>query len=157
MRSIRRFFPVAGSMAAFLALAGCGPKADPVRDFDSMQIGLPNGRTILAEVMRTEEDTLRGMMFRDSLPEGHGMLFIYGKQGKYSSWMYEVRIPLDIVWIAQDRRVVEVVPDAQPCKSLKKGRDCPHLGGHQPAQFVLELPAGDAAKNGIWVGSVMSF
>lgn len=122
-----------------------------------MQIGLPNGTMILAELMETQDDLLRGMMFRDSMRPGHGMLFVYAKQRTYKSWMYEVRVPLDLVWINNERRVVEVVPNAQPCLSKVKGRDCPKYGGNADARFMLELPAGDAAKNGVRVGATLSF
>ena len=82
----------------------------------------------------------RGMMYRDSLPPGQGMLFVHTKPGNYAYWMYNVKMPLDIVWMDGDRRVVEIVASAQPCKT--KASECPHYGGQKLARYVLELAAG---------------
>src|SRR5215510_1777880 len=87
-------------------LAGCGEKNDAVDEFRTTKIRLPDGKVIRAEVMRREEDMMRGMMFRDSLPEDRGMLFIHGKPGKYTYYMYQVKIPLDIIWMDARNTVV---------------------------------------------------
>ena len=75
------------SLALLIALAAAGCKqSDPVRDFSSTEVTLPNGKVLLCEVESTEVDMARGMMFRDSLPEGRGMLFLHSKPGKYPYW-----------------------------------------------------------------------
>lgn len=109
----------------------------------------------MAEVMRNEKDMYRGMMFRDELKPNRGMLFIHGSEGPYKYWMYQVRIPLDIIWLSSSRRVVEIAANAQPCKT--NANDCPQYGGNAPAQFILELPGGAAGKHGLKTGDVVSF
>lgn len=99
---------------------------------------------------------LRGMMFRDSLAPDRGMLFIHGAPGKYSYWMYQVRIPLDIIWIAPNHGIVEISADTPPCPS-KSASACPSFGGQQTAVYVLELAGGSARKYSLKVGDTISF
>ncbi len=117
---------------------------------------MPNGKTVIAEVMTNPTDISRGMMFRDSLEPDHGMLFIYGSPGRYQSWTYQVKIPLDIIWLDQKRRVVEISANTPPCGSTS-ARTCPNYGGRENSLYVLEIGGGLAAKYGVQVGSVIEF
>jgi uncharacterized protein len=142
--------------ALCFALGACSSSSDPVRDFSSRDVTLPDGKTIAAEVMTDPVDMNRGMMFRDSLAPDRGMLFIHGSPNRYSYWMYQVKIPLDIIWMDQNRRVAEISADTPPCTS-KSARNCPNYGGHEVALYVLELGGGQAAKHGVQVGSYINF
>jgi uncharacterized membrane protein (UPF0127 family) len=119
------------------------------------EITLPDGAKIQCEVMIRPEDMARGMMFRDALPEGRGMLFVHREAGKFSYWMPNVRMPLDIVWMDADRRIVEMSADTPPCKT-EPGL-CPHFGGNFDALTVLELPAGSIARHKLAVGARIEF
>ena len=136
-------------------LTGCGGGADPVDEYNTAKITLPDGTVIRAEVMRREEDMRRGMMFRDSVPENRGMLFIHGTPGKYNYFMYQVKIPLDIIWMDSRNSVVEISENTPPCTT--KASECPVYGGKQDSLVVLELAAGQAKKHGIRVGTTISF
>jgi len=138
-----------------LALAGCGSKHDPLEDLGTRLITLPAGMQVRAEVLTNPQDMARGMMFRDSLAPDRGMLFVHGHPGNYPYWMYQVRIPLDIIWLDSERRVVEIAADTPPCKS-EPGL-CPNYGGHFAAQYVLELAGGMAAKYGVKPGERVEF
>ncbi len=140
-------------MAAMLC--GCGPQTESLEDLQTRTVRLPSGREVRAEVLIKPSDLQRGMMYRDSLPSGQGLLFVHAKPGNYAYWMYNVQMPLDIIWLDTEHRVVDVVANAQPCKT--KASECPQYGGQKLAQFVLELPAGEAARNGIETGSFLSF
>ena len=118
-------------------------------------VKLPNGQEIRSEVEIDQIDMQKGMMFRDSLARGHGMLFIHDKPGLYPYWMYQVRIPLDMLWMESSRRIVEISADTPPCKT--KASQCPTYGGHQQAQFVLELGGGEAQRLGLHVGDTLDF
>jgi uncharacterized membrane protein (UPF0127 family) len=131
--------------------SACGPRSVAINDFRSTEITLPNGKKILAEIMHQEVDMMRGMMFRESLAADRGMLFIHGGPGKYAYWMYQVKIPLDMIWMDRSRNIVEIVNSAAPCVS-KKNNECPQYGGNQMAMFVLELAGGEASKNRLQVG-----
>jgi uncharacterized membrane protein (UPF0127 family) len=105
--------------------------------------------------MRREEDMRRGMMFRDSLPENRGMLFIHGTPGKYSYFMYQVKIPLDIIWMDSQRTVVEISENTPPCTTNASA--CPTYGGTKEAVLVLELAGGTARKHGVVPGARLEF
>ena len=138
-------------VAALLALAACGNRPITMDDFRTRVITLPNGRQIRAEVVTHPTEMMRGMMFRDSLAEDRGMLFIHGSEGKFQYYMFQVRIPLDIIWINRNQFVVEISPNTPPCTS-KAAAGCPTYGGNENALYVLELAGGVAAKHGLKVG-----
>lgn len=119
-------------------------------------VTLPDGSIVKAEILIKPEDLARGMMFRDSLDADRGMLFAHDKPGRYGYWMYQVRIPLDIVWIDAGRRVVEISANTPPCPSAKAS-ECPSFGGTEEALFVLELKAGTAAQRKIARGTQIDF
>jgi uncharacterized protein len=149
---MRYFLPL---LAMTLAWSGCSPKTETMDALQSVTVTLPGGKRILAEVKIQPADLARGMMFRDALPAGQGMLFMHGKADYYTYWMYQCRIPLDIIWLDANRRIVEIAADAPPCKTVAS--ECPKYGGHSLSLFVLELGGGEAARNGLRVGDTLSF
>jgi len=106
--------------------------------------------------MLNDVDQMRGMMFRDALAKDRGMLFVHPKDGKYSYWMYQCRIPLDIIWMNHERQIVEIAANTPPCPS-KSAKECPGFGGHEPARYVLELAGGGAAMYSLRVGDTLNF
>jgi uncharacterized membrane protein (UPF0127 family) len=136
-------------------MVACDRETTSVEDFNLRGITLPDGTVVKAEVLTHPTDMARGMMYRDTFPEGRAMLFIHSTPNKYQYWMYEVKMPLDIVWLDKSRTVVEVVENAPPC--LTKSSDCVLHGGHRTAMYVLELPAGSARKHGVVEGAVIRF
>jgi uncharacterized protein len=141
-------------IAVMCALAGCGGKEDALEEYATRPVKLPDGTTVRAEVMIRDTDMMRGMMFRDKFPEGRAMLFIHGKPGKYSYYMFQVKLPLDIVWLDNQRRIVEIAENVPPCTT--KASECPNYGGTKEALMVLELPGGYGRKHGIRIGEVLS-
>jgi len=140
---------------AALALLACRNEALKLEDLNTRPVRLPNGVEIRAEVMMHPEDMIRGMMYRDSLPPDRGMLFIHGEPGQYTYWMYQVKIPLDIIWLDAQKRIVEMSPQTPPCTS--RASECPHYGGNVKALYVLELAAGSIEKHGLRLGSQLEF
>jgi uncharacterized protein len=138
-----------------LACAACGPPTVGLDDLTLRTVKLPDGRQIRAEVEINPTDMQKGMMFRDSLPRGRGMLFIHDKPGLYAYWMYQVRIPLDMLWMDASHLIVEISADTPPCKT--KASECGSYGGHQQAQFVLELGGGEARRLGLHEGETLDF
>lgn len=138
-----------------LVSAGCGPETAGPDVLRTCVVTLPDGQQIKAEVEMDPIDMQKGMMFRDSLPRGRGMLFIHDKPGLYPYWMYQVKIPLDMLWMDANHRIVEISADTPPCKT--KASLCGNYGGHQPAQFVLELGGGEARRLGLALGQTLQF
>lgn len=142
-------------VALWVMLAACSTQPDS----DAMilkPVTLPNGQTVQAEVMMRPQDMMRGMMFRPQLPAGRGLLFVHVKPGKFSYWMHNVNVPLDIIWMDTEHTIVEISPNTPPCPE-KDPVKCPQFGGSVESQFVLELGGGEAAKYGLKVGDRLSF
>jgi uncharacterized membrane protein (UPF0127 family) len=137
------------------ACAGCGSRIAEEFPLETRTVLLPNGTNIRAEVVMRPVDMSRGLMFRDSVPRGEGMLFIHDKPGPYTYFMYNVRIPLDMIFMSPDRRIVEIAANVPPCKT--KASACPTYGGHFAAQYVLELGGGEAARYGLKTGDALTF
>lgn len=109
------------------------------------------GERFTVELAETREKQALGLMFRDSLPEDHGMLFISQGESLRSFHMKNTRIPLDIIYFDADLRLVSVAENAQPCRT----RRCPSYLSEGPAKYVLELNAGKAAELGLSPGDLL--
>ena len=143
-------------LAAALLLSACGSSSTKLEDLNTTIVTLPDGNKIVAETMVRDIDLQRGMMFRDALPDGHGMILIEATMGKFPVWTYNCRIPLDVVWINSGLRVVEILTNLPPCPS-SSAKSCPRYGGKEQARYVLELKGGDVARYGLKVGDTLSF
>ncbi len=119
-------------------------------------IGLPDGTTIQAELATTAEQVTLGLMFRTQLAADRGMLFVFPDLQLRGFYMFQTLIPLDIIWIDAARRIVYISEDTPPCPSRNPSQ-CPTYGGDAPAQYVLELAAGQAAAHGLKVGDSLTF
>lgn len=110
-----------------------------------------NGRVISLEVAKTEKQREKGLSGRDSLPQDWGMLFVFDHPSKYCFWMKDTRIPLDMIWLNQQKRVFYIQQDVQP--NSYPASFCPD----QAASYVIELNAGQAAKLNISLAAQLSF
>lgn len=99
------------------------------------------------ELAVSQAEKEKGLMFRDNLKDDEGMLFIYDKEGVYSFWMKNTKIPLDIIWIDNDGKVVFISGNTQPCRS----DICPSINPGLDAKYVLEINGGVAQKIGLKV------
>jgi uncharacterized membrane protein (UPF0127 family) len=89
-----------------------------------------------------------GLMFRDDLPAGRGMLFVFPDEQPRAFWMKNTRIPLDILYFDAEGRLIAVYPSAPPCRS----DPCPHYESYRPSRYVLELRSGTAERLGVTPG-----
>jgi uncharacterized membrane protein (UPF0127 family) len=94
-----------------------------------------------------------GLMYRDEIGKGSGMLFIFGSPGNHGIWMKNMRFPIDIAWLDSRKIVVSVVHSAMPCRSI----NCPVYKPGSTAKYVIELSSGVLAKHGIKIGDRLSF
>ncbi|HUU25425.1 MAG TPA: DUF192 domain-containing protein [Methyloceanibacter sp.] len=102
------------------------------------------------EIATTNGERATGLMFRRSLPEDAGMIFIYDPPQQVSMWMRNTYIPLDMVFITAEGRVRRVEANTEPFST-----DVINSGGAVAA--VLELNAGQAAKTGVRPGDQVIF
>jgi len=89
---------------------------------------------ITVEIARTDEERAKGLMFRESLPDGQGMLFIFDRDQQLSFWMKNTLIPLSIAFIASNGHIVEI-------KDMKP-RDLTSVNSSIPVRYALEVPQG---------------
>jgi len=113
----------------------------------------PDGTHVHLELALTDEEKQLGLMFRDTLPSDHGMLFIFDADGSLDFWMKNTFIPLDFVWVSAAGEVVDVHACVPPCRS----DPCPSYGSGKPARAVLEVNAGFAAAHGVRPGEQLKF
>ena len=108
----------------------------------------PAGKTFEVEVVQDARSREQGLKYRTEMAENEGMLFLFPAVARQRFWMYECRIPLDIIWLDADRRVVYVGEKLPICSSLP----CPDYGPDLDSLYVLELGAGVSARSGIHPG-----
>lgn len=104
-------------------------------------------QAVIVELALDSDSQAQGLMFRESMPENAGMLFMFPETQPLSFWMKNTLIPLDIIYLSEAGEVVHIVT-AQPCKV----RSCPSYPSVSPAKYVLELNAGRATELGLKAG-----
>jgi uncharacterized membrane protein (UPF0127 family) len=114
---------------------------------------LPSGTVYQVEVARTPEQQAQGLMFRESLPANSGMLFPFPEGGVHKFWMKNTMIPLDMIWMDPQGKVLLVSADTPPCKA----DPCPSYGPDAPASSVLEIAGGMAKKEKVEAGKAILF
>lgn len=113
-----------------------------------------NGTRYQVEIANDDESRARGLMFRDQMDEGSGMLFIHEREAPQAYWMKNTRIALDILYFDDARRLVAQQRDVPPCSA---GNRCPSYPSKAPARYVLELNAGHAARLNLANGTELAF
>jgi len=110
---------------------------------------LPSGAEYRLELAVSDEERARGYMFREKIGEREGMMFFFDEPGPHGFWMKNCLVPLDIVWIDGDLRVVHIAEAAPPCPASGA---CPSIAPLRAATYVLEFAAGTARAQGLDVG-----
>jgi uncharacterized membrane protein (UPF0127 family) len=112
------------------------------------------GTRFAVEIADDDAERARGLMFRDELAQGTGMLFVHEREERLAYWMKNTRIPLDILYFDAQRQLVSQQRDVPPCAL---GDACPPYPSDAPARYVLELNAGEAARLGLRDGMELRF
>ncbi len=134
-----------------LALVGPAPSRADERPQSSLpvqmlEIASKTGvHHFAVEFAATPEQTSRGLMFRKELPDGHGMLFDFKRDGEVSMWMKNTLIPLDMLFIRSDGRIHRIAENTVP-HSLTP------IPSGGPVRAVLEIAGGTSRKLGIAAG-----
>lgn len=128
-----------------LAAAGCAAQGQPWVEVA--------GQRYHVEIAADDATRARGLMFRDELAQDAGMLFIWPRAELRSFWMRNTRIPLDIVYLSPELEIVGWSLDTPPCRT----RQCPGYPSGRPAQYVLEVNAGEMARLGAEIGDRVRF
>lgn len=140
------------AMPALLVAAGCSHSTQPrTRGEPEVILQTRAGEEhVKVEIARTDPERQRGLMFRQSLAPGRGMIFLFERPQKLKFWMKNTYIPLDMIFIGADKRVVYVEENAEPLTLSERGPD-------EDTQFVLEVPGGWARAHGVERGVPVRF
>ena len=106
-------------------------------------------KTIKVEIADTDELRMKGLMFRESLPDDSGMLFIFPEENIRHFWMKNTSLPLSIAYVASTGIIIDI-KDLQPHNL----NSVPSAG---PAQYAIEVNQGWFARNGVKPGDQIIF
>ena len=115
------------------------------------RIYVDNGKNLIeinVEIADDNNERIKGLMLKENLEEGRGMFFIFEDESYHKFWMKNTSIPLDIIFIDKNFRIIEV-KNALPCKK----EPCILYEPSKPAKYVLEVNLGFAARNKISTGN----
>jgi len=101
---------------------------------------------VKVELARSEAEQSRGLMFRTELDRDRGMLFLFQVPDEHAFWMHDTLIPLDMIFLGEDRSVVGIVSNAAPRTDTLRSV-------HKPSKYVLEVGGGEAALHGVVPGT----
>src|SRR5262245_55072368 len=120
--------------------------AVPAAGEQTVEIASTSGVHIFSvEVVDNDADRAKGLMYRKELPEGRGMLFDFHRDQEVSFWMQNTYIPLDMIFIRGDGRILRIEENTEPLST----RMIPSRG---PVRAVLEVIGGTSRKLGISPG-----
>jgi len=132
-------------LAAYTAfLLSCAATPPPVQAQTAGNEGLKSitflqqQLEIEVEVAATQMEQERGLMFRTQMPENHGMLFVFTQPAVVNVWMKNTLLPLDVLFLSADGRIVSMLPNLPPC--LKD--PCRVYSSVKAGSYMLELNAG---------------
>jgi uncharacterized protein len=127
--------------------------------FANMPVAEIGKNKIQVEVASTPEQIQRGLMYRTSLPEDNGMVFLFRGKSPVRFWMAHCFIHLDMLMI-KDGKIVKIFENVPPCKEENE-KDCPtYPSSSEPAvevTEVLEVSGGYAKRHGIKEGDSVKF
>jgi uncharacterized protein len=136
--------------AASLLIAACSAAVTfaPARaaGTDTIEIASKSGvHTFSVEIANNDAERERGLMYRKQMATDHGMLFDFQRDQQVSFWMRNTYIPLDMIFIAGDGRIVRIAENAKPMSDDL-------IPSVMPVRAVLEVDGGVARSLGIQTG-----
>ncbi|XYH92411.1 DUF192 domain-containing protein [Sorangium sp. So ce1128] len=100
---------------------------------------------VVVEIARREKERARGLMYRKSMPENRGMIFVFEQRSNHAFWMHNTCIPLDMLFIDSDGTIVGIEENTPTLNDSTFEVGC-------PSTYVLELNAGWARRHGVVAG-----
>lgn len=155
------FLPII-AVAAFITFVGLlsqgkldfiTSKVMPISNTANLKVINIEGTEINIEVAKTNEERSKGLSNRTSLGEKNGMIFVFEKGEKPSFWMKDTKIPLDILWI-KDNKVILINKDVQP-EPNKMDYELKKYPAPSGIDYVLEVNSGFSDKYNIKAGSTV--
>lgn len=139
------------SLGAVLALILTLPLAACAKGPATPSIEL-NGKSYSIELAEDDASREHGLMDRASMPEDHGMLFVFQDDAMRAFWMKNCKFAQDMLFFDDSRKLISVQRNVPACTA----DPCPAYSSGAPARYVLELNAGQADKIGVSPGDVLT-
>ena len=114
------------------------------------KICFKKNKCVLLEVANTFKERRKGLMFRNSLKENHGMLFILDKPINIDIWMKNTLLPLDIIFIS-NTKILNIYENLLPCTK----KNCAKFNSKFKVDKIIELNAGAVKKFNIQIGKIL--
>jgi len=115
-----------------------------------------NTLNVKAEIADSKKERQKGLSGRDNLAISNGMLFVFEKSDIYKIWMKEMKIPIDIIWISEDKNIVHIETGAEPQFDTDDD-DLVIYTPKEKALYVLEINAGLSNANLLQLGDEVTF
>lgn len=144
---IKRFYLIC---VFALALAACANTGKPLKQVNIFSQNSHQKTIVDAELAADDASRMQGLMFRKVMGKKEGMLFLFPSESRMPFWMQNTYLPLDIVFISADRRIVDIAENTKP---LSEDLIQPKASYH----YVLEVNAGFTKEHQIKVGDRVSF
>jgi uncharacterized membrane protein (UPF0127 family) len=141
-----------GWLLVVVALIGCADSADyvPYQDAVREHTLSVGGNELVVEVASTPAQRQQGLMYRESLPEGRGMLFLHPAPRILRFWMKNTYVPLSIAFIDTEGTIVNI-EDMNPLEEV------PGAVSLKPVPYALEVPQGWFRENSVQAGDRIEF
>ncbi len=166
---MRKFFIVTLAVfSLFFMVVSCQHKSKPVID-KSIENIKPEGTefrqdgalnfldsnkklisSIAIEIAETDLARAQGLMYREKMDADKGMLFIMEREEPQNFWMKNTILPLDIIYVSEAMKIVNISPDAVPYSEAQ-------IPSEAPAKYVVEVNAGYAKQHNLKKGDIISF
>ncbi len=149
--SKRPFYWISGFFILVLTSIVVYSEYQKIADKNSITIFTGGGPVkIRVEFAKTTQELENGLMNRDSLEIDSGMFFVFSDEATRSFWMKDTLIPLDVIFVSSVGRVNEITT-LNPCprasrRASQETEICQPYNSKAPAQYVLEINAGQAEK-----------
>ncbi len=135
----------------------CGCRSDPAGSLQTEEVRI-KGVNFKLELALTPEERAEGLMGRREIAADGGMLFVFPNQPPFpaelSFWMKNCLVPIDLLFLDPDGRVV-AVHEMEPPLPGTADHELPAYRSSAPAQFAIELKGGRAAELGVTIGDVI--
>lgn len=135
--------------ALLLAVAASLP---PPQHLPTILVRAPKA-TLKLQIAKSESERELGLMSVTDLPAHTGMVFVFDREAPIEFWMKDTLIPLDMVFVGANGNVRTIAADVPVVPTDTADDKIPRRSGF--AQYVIELPAGEAALDGIGPGTAL--
>lgn len=153
---MKKFIPILIFMALFIAGCETPEKTSKTASPETMEVAVQTAQgseRVRVEIANNDEERQRGYMYREEIPEGTGMWFVFNGEQPLSFWMQNTKVGLDIIFVDKNFKIINIAQSAMPCLQ----EPCAYYYSQGNAQFVLEVPAGYSEKHHFETGNLITF